>query len=75
MTNLCTVPMAVKAFINTWIQLVLPEPLGPRVMMPCRTSWVSYSWNGTGQRSHTGHGPVARGQDAVSHQLGLVQLT
>ena len=31
------------AFIRVWIHVVLPEPLGPRAIMPCRTNCVSYS--------------------------------
>ena len=37
-------PQSVIDFIRTWIQQDLPAPLGPRVIMPWRTRWVSYSW-------------------------------
>lgn len=42
--SLCGAPHSVIAFIKTWIHLVLPAPLGPRVIMPWRTACVSYSW-------------------------------
>ena len=32
--SLCGVPQSVIAFINTWIQLVLPAPLGPSTIIP-----------------------------------------
>jgi hypothetical protein len=32
------------AFINMLIHLVLPAPLGPSVIIPWRTRWVSYNW-------------------------------
>ena len=41
--NMHTIP-PVKALINVCMQVVLPAPLGPRAIMPCRTVWVSYSW-------------------------------
>lgn len=37
-------PQSVIAFISMWIHLVFPAPVGPRVIMPCRTRWVSNSW-------------------------------
>ena len=42
--SLCGSPHSVIAFIRVWIHLVLPAPLGPRVIMPWRTRWVSNSW-------------------------------
>ena len=39
--SLCGVPQSVIAFIKTWIQLVLPAPLGPSTIIPWRTRWVS----------------------------------
>lgn len=32
------------AFIKVWMQAVFPAPLGPRVINPCLTLWVSKSW-------------------------------
>lgn len=37
-------PHSPKAFIRMWMHLVFPAPDGPRVIMPWRTFWVSYSW-------------------------------
>lgn len=37
-------PQSVIAFISMWIHLVFPAPVGPRVIIPCRTRWVSNSW-------------------------------
>ena len=37
-------PQSVIDFINTWIQHDLPAPLGPNVIIPWRTRWVSYNW-------------------------------
>lgn len=34
----------VMAFINVWMQVVFPAPLGPSVINPCLTFWVSKSW-------------------------------
>lgn len=34
-------PQSPMAFISRLIQQVLPAPLGPRVIIPCRTLWVS----------------------------------
>lgn len=42
--SLCTATHSVSAFISTWMQHVFPAPDGPRAIMPCRTSCVSYSW-------------------------------
>ena len=36
----CGLPVAVSAFISVWMHVVLPEPLGPRIMMPCLTNCV-----------------------------------
>ena len=41
--SLCGVPQSVIAFINRWMQAVLPAPLGPRTIIPWRTRWVSNS--------------------------------
>lgn len=41
---LCCWPICDNAFINVWIHVVLPAPLGPSVMMPWRTFCVSYNW-------------------------------
>ena len=40
-------PQSPIAFMSMLIQIVLPAPLGPRVIMPWRTRWVSYNCNGT----------------------------
>lgn len=37
-------PIPVMDFISVWMHVVLPAPLGPRAIMPCRTLWVSNSW-------------------------------
>lgn len=37
------IPQSVIAFIRVWIHAVLPAPEGPRVIIPWRTLWVSYS--------------------------------
>jgi len=42
--SLCGSPQSVIAFINTRMHCVLPAPDGPRVIIPWRTHWVSYSW-------------------------------
>lgn len=34
----------VIAFIKVWMQVVFPAPLGPSVINPCLTLWVSKSW-------------------------------
>lgn len=39
-------PQSPMAFISMLIQTVLPAPLGPKVIIPWRTRWVSYNWNG-----------------------------
>ena len=33
--SLCGVPFMVRAAASVLMQVVLPEPLGPRTMMPC----------------------------------------
>ena len=42
--SLCGAPQSVMAFIKMWIQQDLPAPLGPRVIIPCLTRWVSNNW-------------------------------
>ena len=41
----CGEPVSVMAFIKTWMQLVLPAPEGPSVIIPWRTRCVSNNWN------------------------------
>ena len=43
LNSLCCLPVIVRALIRIPMHSVLPTPLGPRTMMPCLTSWVSYS--------------------------------
>ena len=40
-------PQSPIAFMSMLIQIVLPAPLGPRVIIPWRTRWVSYNCNET----------------------------
>ena len=37
LNSLWGVPHSVMAFISVWMHSVLPAPLGPRAIMPCRT--------------------------------------
>ena len=37
-------PVPVMALIKVCMQVVFPAPLGPRVIIPCRTLCVSNSW-------------------------------
>ena len=44
-------PHSVMAFIRMWMQQVFPAPLGPRVIIPCRTLWVSNSYMNVDSRN------------------------
>lgn len=42
--SLWGLPHSVNDFIRIVMTVVFPEPLGPRVIRPCRTSEVSYNY-------------------------------
>ena len=45
-------PQSPMAFIKMLIHIVLPAPLGPRVIIPWRTRWVSYNWRKVDKLKH-----------------------